>query len=147
VLFSIAYDHLRIAPSSGYPRTTVDPVTLELELGHPAEWRFTSRLAVGMGIYFRQEPRPPVFAPAPVPVSGAQPVLFETRVPAGQRFGTNFGAGLSIPLWKNTMMDLDARYHQTVGAADASVVVATVTAGLRFLIPGHEPDPEGYVSR
>jgi len=136
VLLSLNYDHLDL----GYPdpsgrKATLDPVELEMELGGQDGRHVTPRAAFGAGLYFQREKYPDF-----------HPLLSEPqrRGSLGQTFGLHFGAGLSVPLSKRTLMDFDLRYHQTAGH-DGGVVIGTATAGLRFLLPGPQPDPEGYV--
>jgi len=137
VLLSLNYDHLYLDVPDTHTRTGVlDPVTLELELGRQAVHRFTPRISAGAGLYFHRDLYPDY-----------RVVFFEPqrRSSLSQRFGMNFGAGGSIPVWRRTLMDFDVRYHQTVGQGSGSMVIGTASAGLRFLLPGPKPDPEGYV--
>jgi len=134
VLLSLSYDHLALNQrlwSSG--RRSLDPVTVELELGRPTEHRAALRLAAGAGLYFHRDS-----------FIEYLPYYTQQHNSLGSTFGMHFGGGFSIPLWKRTLMDLDYRYHQTVGRENA-LVISTISAGLRFLFPGREPDPEGYV--
>ncbi len=135
VLLSLTYDHLYL----GYRDTSgrnaaLDPVELEMELGRQGGHHVTPRVAAGAGVYFRRVIYPDL-----------RPLFSEPqrRGSLGRAFGMHFGAGVSIPLSKRTSMDFDVRYHQTAG--QDGVVIGTATAGLRFLLPGPEPDPEGYV--
>jgi opacity protein-like surface antigen len=134
ILVSLGYDRIAMDRRDfGSGQTSMNPVTVELELGMPTRHHFTPRLTVGMGPYFHTD------------------TYFIYRFDGQQRvqtlndsFGMHFGVGLSVPLWKRTMMDVDYRYHQTTGGADA-LVAGTATVGLRFLFPGREADSEGYV--
>jgi hypothetical protein len=137
VLLSVTYDHLYLdSPETATRRGTLDPVTLEVELGRQGDHHFTPRVSSGMGMYFHRKDYPNFRA-----------VEFEPtrRSSLGQWFGMNFGAGVSVPITKRTLIDFDARYHQTVGQGSGSWVIGTASVGLRFLLPGPEPDPEGYV--
>jgi hypothetical protein len=138
VLLSVCYDHLDLAvPKGSVGRKSVDPVTFELELGREGEHRLAPRIAAGAGFYFHRMIYPAVI------FSGAEYQRHRSLVAV---FGMHFGVGLSIPLWKGTLMDLDYRYHQTVsGGGDGGDEVGAVSAGLRFLFPGKPADPEGYV--
>jgi opacity protein-like surface antigen len=136
ILLSLCYDHIDLDdPGAGFRSPAVDPVTLEIELGRPMAHGITPRIAAGGGPYFRRHR----FQPSYALDAGSQ-----TRSSLGAaNFGMHFGAGVSLPLTKRTMMDFDFRYHQTVGREQA-LVVGNTTVGLRFLFPGGS-DPDGYV--
>ena len=139
ILLSLSYDHIDLdEPDASFRRRAIDPLTLEVELGLPSSHRVTPRLAAGAGAYFHDDPRI-VYSYYPGYAGPPQ----RSHV-LGSSFGMHFGGGLSIPLWRRTLMDLDFRYHQTTGN-DQAVVVGTATAGLRFLFPGGQADPDGYV--
>ncbi len=137
VLLSVSYDHLDLAlPKGSLERRALNPVTFELELGREGEHRLAPRIAAGAGMYFHRQIYPNLLS------------VDVERMRHGSLvavFGMHFGAGLSIPLWKGTLMDLDYRYHQTVSGGDGGDEVGAASAGLRFLFPGKPADPEGYV--
>ena len=125
VLVSVTYDHMYL-DVAGSPQS-VDPMTIQLELGVPYQHRITARAEVGAGLYSMG--------------STGYAILRPLRVFEGERvgssrdtpFGMNFGGGVSIPLWKRTMFDLDLRYHQTLGDSH-SLVMGTVGAGLSYVL-------------
>lgn len=135
LLISLSYDHIAMGRRYGYREvTSLSPVTLELEVGKPLAHRIMPRIAAGAGPYFHD-----------VSYDAWQyDVVRRVHLLEGA-FGMHFDLGLSVPLWKHALMDFDYRYHQTVG--NDTYVVGTATAGLRFVFPGSERDPEGYVSR
>ena len=133
MLISLSYDHIAMHQAYGFRQVeSLSPVTLELEVGKPLAHRITPRVGAGAGPYFHD----------------VSSYVYQydgvARVHSLEgAFGMHFDLGLSVPLWKHALMDFDYRYHQTVG--DRTYVVGTATAGLRFVFPGSESDPKGYV--
>lgn len=122
VALSVNYDHMDL-DVLGSPRT-VDPVTAQLEFSTPYRHRLMPRAEVGAGIYgFGSRDFPVV---SPLRSFGGQTASSSRVAP----FGVNFGAGLSVPFGARMMIDLDARYHQTMGSG--SLVMGTVGAGLSY---------------
>ncbi len=121
VSLSANYDHMYLdVPGS---RSSVNPLTIQIELASPYRHRVSPRAEFGAGIYdfgFRD-------FPVVSPLRSFEAVGTRSReVP----FGMNFGGGLSVPLWARTMFDLDLRYHQTMG--NNSLVMGTIGAGLTY---------------
>ncbi len=124
VLVSVNYDHLYL-DVPGNPKS-IDPMTIQLELGMPYRHGITPRVEVGAGVYS--------FRSGEFAIARSLGV-FDREVARPSRdlpFGMNFGGGLSIPLWKRTMFDLDLRYHQTMGSN--SLVMGTAGAGLSYVL-------------
>ena len=138
ILLSLCYDHIDLDdPSSGFRSPAVDPLTVEVELGRPMAHGVTPRIAAGGGPYFQRNRHFAYYAPTGSSLVSGGPF-------SSASFGMHFGAGVSFPLTKRTMMDFDFRYHQTVGR-ERALVVGNTTVGLRFLFPGGSGDPDGYV--
>jgi hypothetical protein len=136
VLLSLSYDHIDLdKPDNNLSRRAIDPVTVEVELLVFPLQGITPRLAAGAGPYFHDQSR---FV---YPYYGASPQRVHSLEAS---FGMHFGGGFSIPITNRTMVDLDFRYHQTVGREQA-LVVSTAGVGLRFLFPGGPADPTDYV--
>jgi hypothetical protein len=125
VLVSVNYDHMDLDVSSS-PKS-VDPMTVQLELGVPYLHRVSPRAELGAGLYSMGSRG----------FAMIRPLLVldreDARPSRDSQFGMNFGGGVSIPLWKRTMFDLDLRYHQTMGNSN-SLVMGTVGAGLSYVL-------------
>jgi len=135
ILISLCYDHIDLEESDLYSRRQgVDPLTVDIEVGRPGRSRFTPRITAGAGPYFQDDKN----------VYYIYPGSTRTQTMTSAAFGMHFGAGVSVPLTKRMMIDLDYRYHQTVGKLDA-LVIGSATVGLRFLFPGHPSEEDGYV--
>jgi hypothetical protein len=136
VLLSLSYDHIDLdEPDNNLSRRAIDPLTVEVELRVLPSQGITPRLAAGAGPYFHDQSRfvSHYYAASPQRVHSLE-----------ASFGMHFGGGFSIPITNRTMLDLDFRYHQTVGR-EQPLVVSTAGVGLRFLFPGGPADPTDYV--
>jgi len=125
VLVSLNYDHVDL-DAAGSPKS-VDPMTVQVELGMPYRHRITPRAEVGAGLYNLGSSGYANIRP--LRVFGGEDIRQSYN-----EFGMNFGGGVSVPLWGRTMFDVDLRYHQTMGGG-VSLVMGTAGAGLSYVLP------------
>ena len=122
LLFTLNYDHIHMT-SRAPTMSTVRPVTAQVELGMPWKRGIRPRLGLGAGVYLRngvQNSGLRVFTVIPV----------EYMRTSSQPFGLNVGGGLSAPLSKNTLLDLDIRFHQI---SDLSSIMGIAGLGISYM--------------
>lgn len=130
------YDHIYIDQGGG-DHLTLDPVTIQLELGRPFQGRVAPRLEIGGGVYIRSREPLPYFY---------YPFIQEYGRRTDSPFGMNMGGGISFLLSERVMLDLGARYHQTMGSRD-TWIFTTVTAGLTIGLSREAGDGDEYIQR
>ncbi|TMQ49221.1 MAG: hypothetical protein E6K71_05215 [Candidatus Eisenbacteria bacterium] len=120
VMLTANFDHVALRDRNA---RSVEPWTLQLEMGAPFQRHVMPRFEVGAGLYRRTE-KPWIFPTSSNPRD-------ETL------FGFNYGLGLSAPIATRVMADLNLRYHQTLdrdvgGTRSHSLKLSYVAFGLTY---------------
>jgi hypothetical protein len=133
LLLSVNIDRFKI--HDRYARS-VEPWTVQLEVGTPFQRRVKPRFEVGAGLYRRIERTrfiagpPTILGPFPFG-ERSQYVKDETLL------GFNYGLGISAPVAKRIMAELGLHYHETLnrgitGTRSHSLVLSYVGFGMTY---------------
>ena len=134
LVLAVNFDHYEL--DDRYLRS-VEPWTVQLEVGKPFQRRIKPWFGVGTGVYRRIE-RPwfNIARPANVlgPVPFGDPGQYVKREAL---LGFNYGFGIWIPLRNRVMADLGLRYHKTLdrdldGTRSHSLTLSAVGVGVTY---------------
>jgi len=126
VLLSFNYDHMVPDDPENSPQRSMDPLTVQIEVGTPFQRLITPTMQMGTGVYVQRHTE--------LVTTGSGASHFVSG-PRESHLGLNVGSGVTISFTQRVALDLLVRYYQAGLRVEPYFRMTTISAGLTYALP------------